>query len=116
MEEEKEEIVTVKKITHHELEELKRLHTILDQAPNRKIGYYNLKEEAMKNVTDYHMALSKKYNFNPRKIGINRHTGDLQPLPDEVTNPQRAKMKKRQEEQYDPLSSRRIGYRSCREG
>lgn len=77
---EKEEI---KKISKIELDELKRLHVILDQAPDRKIGIWNLRDEAMKNTVDYHQELAKKYNFNPRKVGINRHTGELQKLPEE---------------------------------
>ena len=74
---------TVKKISPIELEELKRLHTVLDQAPNKKIGDINLREQALKNVTDYHLELSEKYKFNPRKVGINRYTGDLQVMPEE---------------------------------
>lgn len=87
--EEEEEITNVKKISPIELEELKRLHMEFDQAPDKKIGDINLKDQALKNVTDYHLELSKKYEFDPRKVGVNRHTGDLQLMPEEKNTKQK---------------------------
>lgn len=79
-----EEIETNKKITKIELDELARLNIIAGQAPDRLIGTINLQAEAKKNWLDYHMELSKKYQFNPKKIGIDRKTGELRPIPKEV--------------------------------
>lgn len=111
MEEKEEREKEVKSISPIELSELKRLHTVLDQAPNRKVGDINLRDQALKNVTDYHIELSQKYDFNPRKVGINRHTGDLQLMPED-----KKKKREKKHDDYDPLASREIGYRSCREG
>jgi hypothetical protein len=109
--EKKEEYQIISKI---ELDELKRLHIIADQAPNKVIGTVNLQVDARKNLLDYHTALSKKYKFNPYKVGVNRHTGQLQDIPEEVRDPKRAKWRKQKEQQYDATSSREIGYRSSR--
>lgn len=84
MEEEKEEEVVKWCVSKIELDELKRLHTIADQAPNRVIGTINLQEESRRNLLDYHGELAKKYKFNPFTVGVNRHTGELQLLPKEV--------------------------------
>lgn len=92
---EKEEVISIKKISKIELEELQRLHTIAAQAPNRVIGTINLQTESRKNLFDYHTALSKKYGFNPFYIGINRFTGDLQLLPAEVLQADEKERKKK---------------------
>lgn len=119
----KEEKVNVKKISPIELDELKRLHEVLASSPDRKFGTINLKEQAMKNVLDYHEELAKKYEFDPRKIGINRHTGDLQMLPEDKKKQEddnfkgikfEFRGKEKRDKEYDPLSSREIGYRSAR--
>lgn len=82
-EETKEEKVVIK-VSKIELQELERLHKITNQAPNRVIGTVNLLAESKKNLLDYHEALSKKYEFNPFKMGVNRKTGEIQPIPEHM--------------------------------
>lgn len=113
-----EEVVVIKKISKIELDELNRLHMMVDQAPDRLIGTLNLKQESKKNVLDYHIALSKKYKFNPLKIGINRHTGDLQILPKEPVKQQKKGkddinkvLKKAMEEAYEEALKKKGKYK-----
>lgn len=81
-----------KKINPKELAEMQRLYIeltrLLAQAPklNPKVQglVFDVVEEARKNFTDYTLALEKKYNFNARKQGINRTTGEIQDLPEDV--------------------------------
>ena len=81
----KEEIISPEYyISNIELDELKRLHIVADQAPNRIIGTINLKTDAKKNLLDYHGELAKKYKFNPYKVGINRNTGKLELIPKDM--------------------------------
>ena len=101
--ESKEEVISVKKISKIELEELDRLHKIASQAPNRVIGTINLQKESRKNLLDYHAALSKKYDFNPYKIGIDRRTGDLRMLPQEVLD-DNEKDRKKKEDAFQKLA------------
>lgn len=79
-------------ITQEELNELERLLKDRDdlerQAPKDKklMGpLYDVIEKSKVDFTKYIVNLSKKYNYNPMKQGVNRQTREIENLPEELT-------------------------------
>lgn len=84
MEQEKEE---KKVVDPKELAELTRLNMererVMTQAKRMKYPpiVNDMVEKVKRDALDYIMALSKKYNFNPYKFGVNRNTGEIMEMP-----------------------------------